>query len=110
MKLLTKALLRKIPSTETAYSTKDPTIRVKLFYPDFSWTWYLCGFDPEKDLAWGLVDGWEIEAGDFSLQELRQTKGKLGCSIERDLYFKPRPLSKLIEELNERYPDRTIWW
>lgn len=109
MLLLTKELLKKIPSTEAAYSTKDPIVWVKFFYPDFSWTWYLCGYDPDSDIAFGLVDGWEIEIGDFSVQELRQTKGKLGCSIERDLYFDPRPLSQLAKELKKQYPDRSIW-
>ena len=109
MLLLTKALLKKIPSTDKAHSTKDPMVWVKLFYPDFSWTWYLCGYDLDTELAWGLVDGWEIEIGDFSLQELRQTKGKLGLSIERDRYFKPRRLSQLAKELKQQPPDRTIW-
>ena len=109
MLLLTKALLKKIPSTDQAYRTKDPMVWVKFFYPDFSWTWYLCGYDPENDIAYGLVDGWEIEIGDFSVQELRQTKGKLGCSIERDLHFEPRLMSQLAKELKKQYPDRIIW-
>ena len=108
MLLLTKALLKKLPSVETAYSTKDPIVWVKLFYPDFSWTWYLCWYDPDTELAWGLVDGWEIEVGDFSVKELRQTKGKLGLGIERDLYFDPVPLSHLSRELKERYPAGTV--
>jgi hypothetical protein len=109
MLLLTKELLKKIPSTDAAYSTKDPMVWVKFFYPDFSWTWYLCGYDPENDIAYGLVDGEEIEIGDFSLQELRQTKSRLGLSIERDLHFDPLPLSQLAKELKKQYPDRTIW-
>lgn len=108
MKLLTKALLKKLPSVEAAYSTKDPIVWVKFFYPDFSWTWYMCGYDPDTEVAWGLVDGWEIEVGDFSVKELRQTKGKLGLGIERDLYFDPVPLSQLSRELKERYPAGTV--
>ena len=102
MKLLTQELLKKIPSTEKARRTEDPMVWVKFFYPDFSWTWYLCGYDPESDIAWGLVDGWEIDIGDFSLDELRNTKSRLGLSIERDLYFDPRPLSQLITELHKQ--------
>ena len=104
MLLLTKELLKKIPSTDDAHSTEDPMVWVKFFYPDFSWTWYLCGFDPDTELAWGVVNGWDIDIGDFSLQELRQTKSKLGLSIERDLYFDPRPLSELLRQLNSNDP------
>lgn len=109
MKLLTKALLKKLPSTDVAPSAEDPIVWVKFFYPDFSWTWYMCGYDPDTEVAWGLVDGWEIEVGDFSVKELRQTKGKLGLGIERDLYFAPQPLSELIKELKKQHRDRRIW-
>lgn len=109
MKLLTKALLQQLPTTAQARRMKDPKVWVKFFFPDASWTWFVCGYDPETEICWGLVDGFEIEAGDFSLKELQETRGKLGCKIERDLYFTPRPLSQLVQELRQRYPDRIIW-
>ena len=40
------------------------------------------------------------ELGYFSLSELKNNRGKLGCSIERDLYFLPKPLSE-IRKLHE---------
>jgi len=109
MQLLTKKLLQKLPSTDEASAMDDPTVWVKFFFPDAGWTWFVCGYGPEDELCWGLVDGHEIELGDFSLRELRQIRGNLGCKLERDLYFDPRPMSQLAQELRQRYPDRTIW-
>jgi len=109
MKLLTPKLLQQLPTTAQASQAKDPTVWVKFFYPDFSWTWLACGYDPADDICWGLVDGDEIELGPFSLSELKARHGKLGCSLERDYYFAPRPLSQLMRELKQQYPTRTIW-
>lgn len=109
MLLLTKQLLQKLPTTAQASQVKDPTVWVKFFYPDFSWTWWCCGYDRSNDTCWGLVDGYEIEVGYFNLRELQQTKGKLGCKLERDRYFSPRPLSQLAKELRAQYPERMIW-
>ncbi len=73
----------------------DPLVRVKFFYPDFSWTWYAIEFDGD-DLFFGLVDGFERELGYFRLSELLANRGKMGMEIERDLFFSPTPLSKLL--------------
>jgi len=94
MKLLTKELLKKLPPLYAAENEADPMVWVKFFYPDFLWTWYGIEFDG-KDLFFGWVDGDFPELGYFSLAELKQTRGKLGCPIERDLYFKPCRLSEV---------------
>jgi hypothetical protein len=59
---------------------------VKFFDPTGSWTWYATEFDG-KDTFFGLVDGFELEWGTFSLSELRSTKGRFGLGIERDRYI-----------------------
>jgi hypothetical protein len=100
MKLLTKDLLKKLPPLYATENEADPMVWVKFFYPDFSWTWYGIEFDG-KDFFFGWVDGDFPELGYFSLAELRQTRGKLGCPIERDLYFKPCRLSE-VKKLSER--------
>jgi Protein of unknown function (DUF2958) len=82
--------------------------QVKFFAPDGSWTWYASEgspvdangyFDTDKEkvdfLFFGLVIGFEIEYGYFSLSELAEVRGALGLPIERDLYFEPRPLGEL---------------
>lgn len=84
------------------YATgENSTVQAKFFYPDFDWTWYAIEFDGE-DIFYGLVDGFELEYGSFSLRELRENRGKLGCEIERDLYFKPVPARELYRTLEAR--------
>ena len=73
--------------------------QVKFFYPDFSWTWYAAEWDGQ-DIFWGLVAGFEVELGTFSLSELTSTRGKLGLPIERDTWFTPTPLSELMAAHN----------
>ena len=89
MKLLTKELKKKLPPLYANEDKKDPDAIVKFFTPFSNWTWYATEFDG-KDLFFGLVDGHEKELGYFSLSELESLGGK----IERDLYWRPTPLSK----------------
>lgn len=70
---------------------------VKFFTPDSNWTWYASEFDGE-DIFFGLVSGFEVELGYFSLSELASLKGPMGLPIERDLYFVPKTLQELMEE------------
>jgi hypothetical protein len=70
---------------------------IKYFTPDSGWTWYASEFDGE-DLFFGLVIGFEIELGYFSLRELQQTRGPLGLKIERDLYYEPKSLRELQDQ------------
>jgi len=70
---------------------------VKLFAPDSSWTWYLTEYDPAECLAFGLVVGHEVELGYIAIDELEGVRGPLGLPIERDLYWRPRPLAELPE-------------
>ncbi|CRI66939.1 conserved hypothetical protein [Thiocapsa sp. KS1] len=93
-KLLPKEVLSSLPPLGATEEEHDPVVRVKFFYPDFSWTWYAIEFDGE-DLFYGLVDGFEKELGYFSLSELMQTRGKFGMEIERDFWFTPCRVSSL---------------
>lgn len=94
MKLLTEELLKQLPPLYSQENNPDPLVVCKFFFPDFNWTWYAIEFDG-KDTFYGYVAGDEPELGYFSLSELEKTRGKLGLSIERDLYFKPRRLSEV---------------
>lgn len=98
--LLTKEIRKRLPPLGATENEGDPLVICKFFYPDFSWTWYAIEFDGE-DIFYGYVAGFECELGGFSLSELLSNRGKLGCPIERDRYFKPMPLSK-VRELHER--------
>src|SRR6266487_4156731 len=94
MKLLPKELQRKLPPLYSQEQVKDPIVICKFFYPDFSWTWYAIEFDG-NDLFFGLVAGFALELGYFSLAELQSNRGRLGLPIERDLWFTPKPLSEV---------------
>lgn len=73
----------------------DAICIVKFFDPTGSWTWYATEFDGE-DIFFGLVDGFELEWGTFSLSELKSIKGRFGLGIERDLYGGyPKKLSEV---------------
>jgi hypothetical protein len=74
----------------------------KFFDPTGSWTWYLMNQDPEDpDYLWGIVKGFEVEIGSFSLSELQTTKVRFGLGIERDLGFHPMPAKEVWEKLNQ---------
>lgn len=73
----------------------DPIARVKLFDPCGKWTWYIAGFDADTGIAYGAVDGFEFEYGSFDMHELAAIRGQFGLPIERDLYWRPRPLSEV---------------
>jgi len=98
MKLLTKEIRTKLPPLgSTDRLPHDQVIvQAKFFTPDSSWTWFATEFDGE-DTLFGLVSGFEVEMGHFSLAELEATRGPWGLPIERDLWFKPTPLSQLAE-------------
>ena len=70
--------------------------QVKFFTPDGNWTWYASEFDGE-DIFFGLVSGFELEFGNFSLAELQQVVGPLGLPIERDLHFERKKLGELLD-------------
>ncbi len=94
MELLPADIRSQIPALYSQEETKDPIVYVKFFSPSSNWTWYVTEFDGE-DLCFGLVKGFETEWGYFSLQELQAVRDPLGLPIERDLHFKPTPLSQI---------------
>jgi hypothetical protein len=73
---------------------------IKFFTPDSGWTWYPTEYDG-RDLFFGLVSGFEVELGYFSLAELEAVRGPLGLPVERDLYYSPKSL-KTLRQNHER--------
>ena len=93
MKLMTKAIERKLPRFNAGQH--DPVAVCKFFTPDSNWTWYAVEGErqPNGDLLmFGLVFGFEKEWGYFSLREIQEARGPMGLHIERDLYFMPTPI------------------
>ena len=104
--LLPGELRERIPALYATEHLDDPIVHAKLFTPWTSWTWFVTEFDGEET-CFGLVSGLEVELGYFNLAELEATQGPGGIRIERDLHFKPKPLSEVrqhLERLRER-PD-----
>jgi hypothetical protein len=94
MQLLTPELREQLPPLYSQENTKDPTVICKFFTPDSQWTWYALEFDGE-DIFFGYIIGFEAELGYFSLSELESVRGPRGLPIERDLWFRPCPLSQV---------------
>ena len=100
MKLLTKAITEKATKQYSQGADLNQNIVAKFFNPCGSWTWYLMNLDPEdNDYAWGIVDGFEVAEGSFSISELESVKGPLGIGIERDIHFEPKPAKEIWEAL-----------
>jgi len=103
MKLLTKAIIKKAHSQYPIGSEMDGQMIVaKFFDPMGSWKWYMMNLDPENDdYAWGIVKGFAVEMGSFSIEELKSIKLPFGMGIERDLHFEPIPASECWAILNK---------
>ena len=105
MQLLTEEIKRKLPklgATDGNGKLQDKIAVVKFFNPAGSWTWYAIEGEEQDTgdfLFFGWVDGFEPEWGYFSLNELKSVDGKLpiGLSIERDIWFDPRPMKEIAD-------------
>jgi len=87
-KLLTKAILKKLPALGANEEIGlDAPIIVKFFNPYGIGTWYATEFDGE-DTFFGLVDLHEKELGYFSLSELAGLRvPPLRLPLERDKWW-----------------------
>tara|TARA_B100000945_G_scaffold209700_1_gene168772 strand:+ start:1945 stop:2223 length:279 start_codon:yes stop_codon:yes gene_type:complete len=92
MKLLTKALEKKLPALHSATGKAF----VKWFTPDANWTWYVMEYDPKTGECFGLVDGLEKEFGYFTLNQVQEVRGKFGLPVERDLLFETTDVKELV--------------
>ena len=95
MKLIDQEVAKQIPALYSQEHNKDPIVFAKFFTPWSDWTWYAIEFDGD-DLFFGFVQGFDHEFGYFSLSEMESVRGHGGLKIERDLYFKPQPLSQFL--------------
>jgi hypothetical protein len=98
MKLMTKEIEAQLPKLYSQEEVKDPVVHVKFFTPTSSWTWYATEYDSKTRIFYGWVVGLEKEFGEFSLDELESVKGPLGLGVERDIHFRPRPLSEVMKK------------
>lgn len=102
MKLMTKEIQKKARAQYPQGSSLDQLVVAKFFDPCSQWTWYLMNQDPnDPNYLWGIVKGFEIEEGSFSLNELSTFKNKFGLGIERDMYFRPKSAKEIYEKLKK---------
>lgn len=103
MMLITKELEKKLPRLYATEGQKDPVAYLKLFTAWTHFTFYVTEYDPATGLCFGLINGLVTELGYLSLTELEQIRGAGGLGVERDLYFKPTPLSEIRKQLCVSY-------
>ena len=83
-------------------SSMDQMVVAKFFNPLGDWKWYLMNMEDESGCyAWGIVKGFEVEVGSFSITEMEDIKLPFGMGIERDKYWKPIPASDVYDALLE---------
>lgn len=98
--LMTAEVAAKVPPLGTHAETEtadllDLEIPAKLFSPYTGWTWYIMEMDFTTGRCYGLVHGFELEFGDFDLDELAAANVQLlptsvpVPAVERDCYYNP---------------------
>ena len=92
MKLITKKIekeLAKYPLYSQDSKGNEAVAICKFFLQGF--TWYV--LEAQKNGSdyefFGIVDGLDKEYGYFTLSQLQSLRGRLGLTVERDMYFKP---------------------
>ena len=71
-----QTLLESLP----AYGTAQTNVYTKaITAPYTDWIWYPTEYDKENNICFGLVDGWELEMGDFSITEMLEVFENLSC-------------------------------
>ena len=91
MKLITKAIAKKLPPIGATENIKPEEIPVvmKLFTPDANATWFITEGNLETGELFGLCDlglGFP-ELGYVDLNELKTIRGRFGLPVERDRYY-----------------------
>jgi hypothetical protein len=98
MQLLTNELRQALPPLGAGDDDDSATALVMFHSHDTHWKWFASEFDGD-DIFFGVVDGFEVEYGYFSLSELAAYRGRYGAPIERDPSFTPKRLQEIYLEL-----------
>ena len=102
MKLLTKEIVKKAQKQYNESSDlESQKVVAKFFNPMGSWTWYLTELEEDKDYAYGIVDGHEVEIGSFLISELESLQLPFGLGIERDKFWQPIKAKEVYDGLLE---------
>jgi len=104
MKLLTKALIKQLPTLEATaeLGIEESTAYVKIFNPMGNHQWFLTAYDPEENMAFGYVNlncSRDAELGYISMEELEELKLPMGMKLERDRHFTKMPLTEVMDAI-----------
>jgi hypothetical protein len=66
----------------------DKILQARFYEPSSNWVWYLTEYDPNENLAFGYVIGFEQEWGYFSLTEMQEIPTILRDKSFVAIYFK----------------------
>ena len=119
MKLLTKEITEKAIRQQKANSDKtkelkDQKVVAKFFHVLSSWKWYLIELDEDKNYAFGIVAGNDVEIGPWTMQELYDIEIKhpllnATYKMERDKFFKPINAQKCYDKVwKEHYHGSSV--
>lgn len=101
MKLLTKEILKRLPPLYSTDALGDAAIaQVKYFSLSNNWRWFATEFDGD-DTFFGLVAGFDIELGYFSLKELQSVQWLSIPAIERDWSWEPKSIFDIRAQLEK---------
>mgnify|MGYP002629627279 CR=1 FL=1 len=97
--LLPSGVARTLPDLYSQDEVKDPIVWVKFFNPYGAGTWLITEYDGNDTMfGYAQIHQGGGELGYVSLRELRSIKKFGGPGIERDVHFKPKPLSQAKRE------------
>ena len=100
MQLLPSELRQSLPPLGSGDGDENALALVRFYAVDTDWTWYVSEFDGH-DTFFGVVDGFEVEYGYFTLSELSDYRGVWGAPILRDPAFVPKRLAEICRELRQ---------
>lgn len=94
--LMPAAIRSKLPKLYTQEDVADPLAMVKFFSPYSQAVWYVTEFDGRDQMfGWADLGMGGGELGYISLSELEEANRNGLPLVERDLSFRPKPLSQV---------------
>jgi hypothetical protein len=76
---------------------REAVALVKIFNPCGAQSWFITEWDPEENMAFGLVtEMCENEEVYMSLEELANVQGRFGIGLELDMHWEPQTLADIL--------------
>lgn len=103
LKLMTRELETSFHQQGSTADKHETEVVVIAHYFSSSWDWWATEYDSERRIFFGLVRGFEVELGYFSLDELEENSCNIRPfgGIERDPHWSPRSLATVRQVLKE---------